>query len=70
MRKFKECPLCSSSGFIKYGKYNKIQRYKCKNQLCNKTFSDCTNTIWYNSKKNYRSLVSILQINVLWKDNT
>ncbi|WP_338587444.1 hypothetical protein QIT93_03570 [Clostridium baratii] len=51
MRKFKECPFCSSSEFIKYGKYNKIQRYKCKNQLCNKTFSDCTNTVWYNSKK-------------------
>ena len=51
MRKFKECPFCSSSEFIKYGKYNKIQRYKCKNQSCNKTFSDCTNTVWYNSKK-------------------
>lgn len=51
MRKFKKCPFCSSSEFIKYGKYNKIQRYKCKNQSCNKTFSDCTNTVWYNSKK-------------------
>ncbi|MDU1054456.1 phage integrase SAM-like domain-containing protein [Clostridium baratii] len=51
MIKFNECPFCSSSKFIKYGKYNKIQRYKCKNQSCNKTFSDCTNTVWYNSKK-------------------
>ena len=39
MRKFNECPFCSSSEFIKYGKYNKIQRYKCKNQSCNKTFN-------------------------------
>lgn len=51
MKTFKACPFCSSNHFIKYGKYNNFQRYKCKNSSCNKTFSSCTNSLWYNSKK-------------------
>ena len=51
MKKIKKCPFCYYTSFIKYGKYNKIQRYKCKNPSCSKTFSDSTNSIWYNSKK-------------------
>lgn len=49
MNNYKNCPFCSSESFIKYGRYKKIQRYKCK--VCCRTFSECTNSIWYNSKK-------------------
>lgn len=45
----KECPHCKSTNFIKYGKYNGIQRYKCK--CCKRTFSLTTNSVWYYSKK-------------------
>lgn len=43
------CPICKSSKYIKYGSYNKIQRYKCKE--CGKTFSNTTNALWSYSKK-------------------
>lgn len=49
MNNYKNCPFCSNEYFIKYGRYKKIQRYKCKN--CSRTFSDSTTSIWYNSKK-------------------
>lgn len=49
MNNHKQCPFCSSEAFIKYGRYKNIQRYQCKS--CKKTFSDCTNSVWYNSKK-------------------
>ena len=35
-----KCPYCENSEFIKYGFYNKTQRYKCKNHLCGKTFTN------------------------------
>ena len=38
----KECPYCKSNHFIKYGKFNGIQRYKCKNHNCLRTFSNRT----------------------------
>ena len=44
-----ECPHCKSKAFIKYGRYNGIQRYKCKK--CKRTFSLTTNSVWYYSKK-------------------
>ena len=47
----KECPYCHSKSFIKFGKYNGIQRYRCKEKACKKTFSITTNTLWYKSKK-------------------
>ncbi|WP_423738887.1 IS1/IS1595 family N-terminal zinc-binding domain-containing protein [Clostridium gasigenes] len=34
---------------MRNGKYNNIQRYKCKK--CSKTFTDFTNSPIYNSKK-------------------
>ncbi|WP_455798494.1 transposase-like zinc-binding domain-containing protein [Clostridium butyricum] len=40
VKKYKECPYCGSKSFIKYGNYNRIQRYKCKNEECKKTFSN------------------------------
>ena len=46
-----ECPYCHKKNFIKFGKYNGVQRYKCKEKSCNRTFSAATNTLWYKSKK-------------------
>lgn len=43
------CPHCGSIHFIKFGKYNDIQRYKCKD--CRKTFSNTTNSVWKYCKK-------------------
>ena len=43
------CPHCKSNVYIKYGKFNGIQRFKCKE--CNKTFSLSTNFVWSYSKK-------------------
>ena len=42
----KECPYCKSNHFIKYGKFNGIQRYKCKNHKCLRTFSNRTDERW------------------------
>lgn len=36
------CPICGSKSVVRFGSYNKRQRYKCKD--CGKTFSDLTNT--------------------------
>ena len=46
-----ECPHCNNTYIIKYGKKKSNQRYKCKNVKCRKTFSDNTNKLWCNSKK-------------------
>lgn len=48
--RYRVCPRCGCDNhIIKFGKFNGVQRYKCKN--CNKTFSDVTNTPFYRSKK-------------------
>ena len=47
----KECPYCKSNHFIKYGKFNGIQRYKCKNKECGKTFNNNKNNPFRYSKK-------------------
>lgn len=45
------CPHCNSEKIIKFGKYNNLQRYKCSNKNCNKTFSPKTKTLFSYSKK-------------------
>lgn len=45
------CPHCSSKKIIKFGKYNGLQRYKCSNYNCKKTFSPKTKTLFSYSKK-------------------
>lgn len=50
-RPIKSCPHCGNSYFIKSGKFNSIQRYKCKNINCSKTFSSKTNSPFSYSKK-------------------
>lgn len=49
------CPHCKSIHFIKFGKYNDIQRYRCKD--CRKTFSNTTNSVWKYCKKPCRKWV-------------
>lgn len=49
--KINSCPHCNGKNFIKHGKYKGIQRFRCTNELCKKTFSSKTNTLFYNSKK-------------------
>ncbi|MGL4572613.1 MAG: transposase [Clostridium sp.] len=55
MKSYKYCPYCKRTILCKNGKFNNIQRYKCLNKDCNKTFSDSTNSEFYYSKK-YRHL--------------
>lgn len=44
------CPHCGCvENIVKFGKYNGIQRYKCKN--CNATFSSLTKTVFARSQK-------------------
>ena len=47
----KNCPHCSSKNIIKYGKVNGVQRYKCKNNSCGKTFIEQYNSPFRYSKK-------------------
>lgn len=35
-----KCPYCKSKEIIKYGMYKNIQRYKCKDDMCGKTFTN------------------------------
>lgn len=56
------CPICGCKSFIKYGHYKGIQRYKCKNNSCKKTFSLTTNSIWYYSKKSAEKWVGFLEL--------
>lgn len=51
-KEIKYCPYCQNSEFIKNGKFKNIQRYKCKNINCSKTFSAKTNSPFSYSKKN------------------
>ena len=45
------CPYCEGSKVIKYGFYKGIQRYKCKNDECGKTFNNGINNPFRYSKK-------------------
>ena len=46
IKRYECCPYCGKNQFIKHGKYNGIQRYRCKNVKCRKTFSNTTNSVW------------------------
>lgn len=50
-KKIDSCPHCNSNKFIKFGKYKGIQRFRCTNAICKKTFSLKTNTMFSYSKK-------------------
>jgi len=58
------CPICGHNRYIKYGFYEGVQRYKCKNQECNKTFSLATGCIWSYSKKGLEKWCEFLELMV------
>ena len=49
--KVHECPYCHDKNFIKYGKTNGIQRFRCKNSNCRKTFNEENYSPFKYSKK-------------------
>ena len=59
-RCIKECPNCSEKNYIKFGKYNDVQRYKCKK--CGKTFSKTTKAVWSYSKKEPEKWVKFMEL--------
>lgn len=61
-RMMKICPICNCEEIIKYGLYNEIQRYKCKN--CGKTFSNTTKSLFSYSKKNVELWMEFLELMV------
>lgn len=60
VRKVTMCPHCESVRYIKYGKFNGIQRFKCKE--CGKTFSTVTNSIWSYSKKSPEKWIKFIEL--------
>lgn len=38
------CPFCKSENIIKWGRKNGVQRYKCRNPGCARTFNSLTGT--------------------------
>ena len=58
-----KCPYCKSENIIKYGMYKNIQRYKCKNSMCEKTFNnEIYNQFRYSKKfkENYQEYFNLL----------
>ena len=54
------CPSCRGKKYIKFGSYNGIQRYKCKD--CRKTFSNTTNSLWSYSKKDINIWIEFVEL--------
>ncbi|GKU23264.1 IS1/IS1595 family N-terminal zinc-binding domain-containing protein [Clostridium folliculivorans] len=54
------CPACSSENHVKYGFYNGIQRYICKD--CRRTFSKTTNSLWSYSKKDASTWLNFMDL--------
>ncbi len=53
------CPYCKKDKVLRNGKYNKKQRYICKD--CHKTFTDFTYSPCYNSKKDFTAWLSYIK---------
>lgn len=49
----KNCPHCNYNKYIKHGYYKNLQRFKCCNIDCNKTFCATTKSPWNYSKKSF-----------------
>ena len=45
------CPYCKAEKFIKFGKSNGVQRFRCKNNTCRKTFNEHNYSPFRYSKK-------------------
>lgn len=58
-----KCPYCDNKNFIKYGRYKNLQRYKCKDDICGKTFTkEIYNKFRYSKKfkENYIKYFNLL----------
>ena len=49
--KEKVCPYCKTVEVIKFGKFNGVQRYRCKNRECGRTFNEKQDSPFRYSKK-------------------
>lgn len=54
-----KCPHCNNEEIIKYGSYNGKQRYKCKNDTCERTFTEQSESPFRHSKNLERSAKNI-----------
>ena len=61
----KQCPYCKGEKIIKFGFFNGHQRFRCKNELCKKTFTASINNPFRYSKSLEKITKSIL--NFLYK---
>lgn len=61
VKKYECCPYCGCTHFIKYGRYEGIQRYRCKNQGCGKTFSSTTFSVWKYLKHKPEKWISFIE---------
>ncbi|WP_160686121.1 IS1 family transposase [Clostridium sp. C2-6-12] len=59
-KKINYCSICGGKKFIKYGYYNGIQRYKCKE--CGKSFSKTTNSLLSYSKKDLNIWIEFIEL--------
>ena len=58
-----KCPYCKNKAIIKYGMYKNIQRYRCKDSKCGKTFTnEIYNEFRYSKKfkENYLKYLNLL----------
>lgn len=61
VKNYKCCPYCSCTHFIKHGKYQGIQRYRCKNDECGRTFSSTTFSVWKYLKHKPEKWISFIE---------
>ena len=61
-RPIKCCPHCLENTFVKFGKYRGLQRFKCTNELCKRTFTPKTNTLLSHSKKPLKDWIKYITL--------
>lgn len=61
VKKYECCPYCGCTHFIKHGKYEGIQRYRCKNEGCGRTFSSTTFSVWKYLKHKPEKWISFVE---------
>ena len=61
VKKYECCPYCGCTYFIKHGKYEGIQRYKCKNKECTRTSSSTTLSVWKYLKHKPEKWISFIE---------
>ena len=59
-RSINNCPHCQNKNYIKFGKYDGIQRYRCRE--CKKTFSKTTKSLYSYSKKQPEKWIQFIEL--------